>query len=155
MDMYLSNITTGYTLLPVLAIRTSRYLLCCTLTFTSVSENCRSGYLICDISLKQKTPEKVSRQSWFIRISNNDANCWAITLTILRSSCGAKGSFYNRLPPFMWCALSRIVFTIGCDGDCGPPSSCAHARAFTASSTAIYASVVSSKCCRYNAIWTG
>ena len=38
----------------------------------------------------------------------------------------------------MRCALSRIVFTVGCDvGDCNPPRSCAQANAFTASSTAL------------------
>ena len=38
----------------------------------------------------------------------------------------------------MRCALSHIVFTVGCDiGDCNPPRSCAQVSAFIASSTAL------------------
>ena len=138
MVMYRSSIATGHVSLPVLAITTlfpSLYwsvLLCRTLILTSVLENCKSEHLI---SLKRKNHEKARRQIVTVPMSNNDADSWGNVLAIFCNNCGVTGSFFTFGLPFMRCALSCIVLTIG-DGN--PPNSCTHASAFTASSTAVF-----------------
>ena len=158
MAMYCSTIATGHVSFPVLPITTSfpslywSVLLSRTLILTSVLENHKSEHCICAVLLKRKNPEKARRQIVIVCISNNDADSWTHILTIFCSNCresGDAGSFFQLWPPFYaMCTLIPAYFSL-----LGEINLCAHASAITGSSTAVFASEVSSKSCRWSATW--